>query len=566
MQNTLKNIGINYAMYVRKSSESEDRQALSTESQIQENLKRAKERNLTSVEKFQESKSAKQPGREEFSRMMIKIEKGELQGIICWSLDRLARNPIDGGRIMWAMQMGLLKHIQTASGDHYPGDNVLVMQVHFGMANQFIIDLSKNTKRGLRAKAEKGYPPCPSKVGFLNDYNPKKGERKLIPDPERLPLVKKMFEYFLSGKYSVRQIHMKAKGELKLTTCPRRKLGGNPLSLSRIYQVLKDPFYCGFFYYSDQKYEVSKELPRIISAGDHKLILQMMNRPDIPRPKTHTNDFAYIGRTKCYYCGGSVTAEIKNQLICPVCKKKFAYSGKDTCPRCQTKIQKMSNPKYLRYVYYHCIGKYDPSCPGKCMQEKDMDRHLWNYYDQNLTMSNPLVAWCIKELENIDKMEKGETESVLKIIEKQIKEKKNKIDKLIEMTMSGLLNNQEFSDRKSSLKDDIEKLQLELKTGKENALDGRKKAIEALSVMDEIEDIIKKGTVNEKKELLSIFGSNLKLSNEKLNVFNNNITDTLVKALAEAKAKNPDFEPKNIEDLSDSNPVFRDVRPAMLRG
>ena len=143
-----------YAMYVRKSSESEDRQALSIESQIQENLNRAQDRNIDVKEVFQESKSAKQPGREEFSKMLTKVEKGEIQGIICWSLDRLARNPIDGGRIMWAMQMGLLKHIQTASGDHYPGDNVLVMQVHFGMANQYVIDLSKNTKRGLRAKAE----------------------------------------------------------------------------------------------------------------------------------------------------------------------------------------------------------------------------------------------------------------------------------------------------------------------------------------------------------------------------------------------------------------------------
>ena len=150
---------IKYFLYARKSSEAEDRQVASIGSQIDELTKLAKRENLEIANTFSESQSAKEPGRPLFNEMIDKIHKKEIQGIICWKLDRLARNPVDGGQINWMLQQGIIRHIQTFERSYYPTDNVLMMSVEFGMANQFIRDLSQNTKRGLKAKAERGWYP-----------------------------------------------------------------------------------------------------------------------------------------------------------------------------------------------------------------------------------------------------------------------------------------------------------------------------------------------------------------------------------------------------------------------
>src|SRR3989344_6237731 len=135
---------MSYFLYARKSTDIDDKQVLSIESQLSELRTLAKREGLEIVAEFTEKRTAKFPGRPIFNDMMNRIQTGEAQGIICWKLDRLARNPVDDGLVSWLLQQATIERIATPERSYYPADNVLLMSVEFGMAHQYIRDLAVN--------------------------------------------------------------------------------------------------------------------------------------------------------------------------------------------------------------------------------------------------------------------------------------------------------------------------------------------------------------------------------------------------------------------------------------
>src|SRR3989344_1257678 len=127
-----------YFLYARKSTDDEDKQILSIEAQLSELRALAQRVGLEVMEEFVENQSAKKPDRPIFNEMLKRIQLGEAQGIVCWKIDRLARNPVDGGQVQWLLQEGVIRHIQTHDRSHYPNDNVLMMSVELGMATEYI--------------------------------------------------------------------------------------------------------------------------------------------------------------------------------------------------------------------------------------------------------------------------------------------------------------------------------------------------------------------------------------------------------------------------------------------
>lgn len=180
-----KNPQKGFFLYSRKSTESEDRQILSIESQIRELKEVAERTGVVILEILSEARSAKAPGRPVFNTMMERIKKGEAEGIICWKLDRLARNPVDAGALIWAMQERNIKIITPSQTFSSGDENLLLMYIELGSAHKYINDLSKNVKRGIRAKLEKGGWPNRAPLGYLNDA----AAKTLIKDPERFSIV-----------------------------------------------------------------------------------------------------------------------------------------------------------------------------------------------------------------------------------------------------------------------------------------------------------------------------------------------------------------------------------------
>lgn len=559
---------IKYFIYCRKSSDSEDRQIQSIPDQIRELKKIAEENKLDVVEVLYESKSAKAPGREVFTKMIERITKGEATGIIAWKLNRLARNPIDGGTISWMIQQGIIKHIQTQGRSYYPEDNVLMMAVELGMANQYVRDLSVDTKRGIRTREESGLPSGVASIGFLNDMSAEPGSRRWLVDKTRFPIIKQLLTLYATGRYSMRQITEIANEEMGLRTPIRKRQGGKKVTLSYVADtILKNTVYAGFFFTKDgRRHELDKVLPRMITEEQYWNNQRIMGKKGRPRPSVNIKSFAYIGPTKCGGCGGSVTAEHKHQLICPNCKSKFAYSNKTNCPRCELKIEDMENPKYLHYVYYHCTKRKDPKCTEGSVEENEMDKHVSNYFQKNLEISSALSDWCIKYLDELELQNKQNKFEIRESLELEKGAKGKEYEELIKMKMKGLIEEDDFTRMKTSIKADLERIDLGLSNlgeSGDNSLDRAKKAF-TLSVG--IAEIFKNGNFEEKSEALSETGSNLTIKDKKLNISNEKLFSIIMNGLLEAKTKNTQFEPENIQDTSSRNEVFADVCPIMLRG
>ncbi len=163
---------------------------MSIEAQLVELAEFAKREDIEITEQFIESKSAKKPGREIFNRMIQKIyDSKEPVGIISWHPDRLARNSVDGGQIIYLIDIGKIVALRFPCFWFEPTPQGLFMlQVAFGQSKYYSDNLSENVKRGIRQKLRRGEWLTKAPFGYIN--NPK--TKNIESDPLKARIVKKM--------------------------------------------------------------------------------------------------------------------------------------------------------------------------------------------------------------------------------------------------------------------------------------------------------------------------------------------------------------------------------------
>src|SRR5579872_2363896 len=183
---------IKYCLYARKSTEQEEKQILSIDSQVKEMLEIAQREGLNIVEMKQESHSAKASGqRPIFNELVSDLRSGKFNAILTWAPDRLSRNAGDLGSLVDLMDQKLLAEIRTYGQKftNSPNEKFLLM-ILCSQAKLENDNRSVNVKRGLRAKCEMGYRPGMTPLGYINLKYENKGEKKIILDPERAPIIR----------------------------------------------------------------------------------------------------------------------------------------------------------------------------------------------------------------------------------------------------------------------------------------------------------------------------------------------------------------------------------------
>ena len=341
---------VKYCLYARKSTESEERQVLSIDSQVKEMLQIAERDGLEIVEIRRESHSAKDSSqRPIFNELIEDIRREKFNGIMTWAPDRLSRNAGDLGTLVDLMDQKLLIEIRTYGQQFKNSPNEKFLLMILGSQAKLENDnRGVNVKRGIRTRCEMGlWPTCPPS-GYLTD---KSVERKghVIVDPERGPIIRKIFEKVAYEKWSGRKLYHWLRFELNFKTKANKNL-----SLSNIYLILQNTFYYGQFEYprgSGNWYQGKHE--PLITQELFDLAHGQLKRERVVKDG---KEFAFTRLISCGHCGSGITAD--------------------------EKYKKLKNGNLAKYIYYGCTRTRDHNCKGGYVREEELISQLTRIIDQ----------------------------------------------------------------------------------------------------------------------------------------------------------------------------------------
>lgn len=386
---TLADVKIRYCLYARKSSEDDEKQALSIDSQIKEMLELAEREGLDIAEIRRESHSAKASGtRPVFVQLLTDIRKGLFNGILTWAPDRLSRNGGDLGSVVDLMDQKHLIEIRTYSQKFTDSPNEKFLLMILGSQAKLENDNKGiNVRRGLKTRAEMGLWPSVAPTGYANEKIIGR-ECYVIVDPIRGPIMKQMFEKVAYERWSGRKIFHWLRDDIKFKTKNNKNL-----NLSTIYNILRTPFYTGTFEYprGSGNWYKGQHTP-LITQEVFNLVQEKMNEEN--KPKTKFKEFTFTKLMTCGRCGSGITA--------------------------QEKTKNISDGSVHTYIYYSCTRHKDKHCTNPYVREDNLISQLEEIIDK--LDINQLGARHIidREIERHNKLRS----SVLGIKdEKKVKEK-----------------------------------------------------------------------------------------------------------------------------------------------
>ena len=319
-------------IYARVSSREQQEEGYSIDAQLKLLRDYAAKNALAVSEEYIDVETAKECGRTQFGVMLDALPRfSEAQRIILVEkTDRLYRNIYDWVKVdqlrtvIHFVKDGYVLSEESRSNEKFiHGIKVL-------MAKNYVDNLSEEVRKGLDEKAEQGIWPLKAPFGYRDVRV--NGKHHVEPDPEVVPIIRRMFEWYATGDYSVSAVR-----ELAVAAGLKTR-GGNPVVRSEVERILKNPFYAGRFIWKGKEYDGKH--PALVSVELFEKVQWAFRKDGKPETK-RMRLFPYTGLIKCSFCGCSVTAERKKQL----------------------------------YVYYHCTGGRGP-CRKPYIREEQLEALL----------------------------------------------------------------------------------------------------------------------------------------------------------------------------------------------
>ena len=392
-----------FFLYARKSTDVEDKQVLSIEAQITELRAFAKQNNLDVVEEFIEKQSAKIPGRPIFGNMLKRIEHDEADGILAWHPDRLARNSVDGGQIIYLIDCGHIAALKFPQFWFEPTpQGKFMLNIAFGQSKYYVDSLSENTKRGLRQKVRRGEYPSVASIGYINDVRTK----TIVVDRKKARIIRRAFELYAKGNSRLEDVSN------FLAQHGIFSRGGKRIHKTRATFILSNQFYTGLFKYGGELHEGKYE--PIITKKLFDTAQEILRQRGKPRHKQKNEPQAFCGLISCAECNMMITAE-----------------------------------KQKGHIYYRCTKK-KVKCTQSYVREEELDRQLSSLI-QKVSLRQD---WADKLLEMAEKDKTVSAQSVSAFVQEsqgRIRAIQTKLQRLLDGYLEQDIEREIYREQKTKL-------------------------------------------------------------------------------------------------------------------
>lgn len=452
-------------IYARVSSKDQETEGFSIPAQLKFLQEYAQKKHYVIVKEFTDAETAKKSGRTQFNEMINFIEENRIYHLLVEKTDRLLRNMSDYVLIKRLISSSNISvHLckeNAILGSQARSDEKLIFGIKAVMAENYIDNLSDEVRKGMSEKAAQGTYPSWAPYGYINTKE--HGKKVVSINPSEAQYVKRMFELYVTGAYSLKSLRAKLLNEGMIYR------GGKPLYTSKIEFILKNEFYTGVFYWRGKKYENASH-EAIISKEVFHQVQDILMKPN--KSKSRKDLFPYTNLIKCGVCGCSISAQIQKS----------------------------------KYIYYHC-SSYKGNCNQPYVRQQDIEV-VFAQLLSNIQITEEVQQLILSGLRESMKDKIAFHNNSVQLIQKQIDIIQHRLDQAYLDKLDGKISEQFWLDQSKKWLLEKENLSLKLLSHQRADTNYLENANLIFELIKKAPALLNHAKVTQKRTLMSLLLSN----------------------------------------------------------
>jgi DNA invertase Pin-like site-specific DNA recombinase len=400
---------------------------------------------------FEERKTAAKAGRPEFARMMKLLRGGKAHGVVIHKIDRSTRNYRDWADIDELIEGGIDVFFANEDVDLRSRGGRLAADIQMVVAVDYIRNLREEALKGIHGRLKQGILPHGAPIGYLDRGA---GQPKVI-DPERGPIIRRLFEEYATGRATLRDLTVDAE-RLGL-----RNRNGKALRLTQIQKMVRNAFYSGVI--------VSKR--HGVFRGAHEALI----KPALFDRVQAVLDGKLVRRTKRF------AFPFRRLIHCRTCRRSLVGSERKG------------------FTYYRCQV---PECPTTSLREDVLDRNFRETL-HSITLSDQVVA--VLENEILRRLAAdGEIAAARRLLlEQTLGSIEARLNKLTDLLIDGNIDPRAHDEKRAHLLIDRARIEQELSSSSAGTTDAKERIDRVLELVRSASSMYERADGDQKRDLIT---------------------------------------------------------------